>query len=71
MLIELGLLALFIFTILVVVGILIIIFVIGSMIMFLPATIIAIIVLLLTGSWFLAGIAFLVVAVLMVLFRKV
>jgi hypothetical protein len=71
MLIELGLLALFIFAILVVVGILIIVFVIGSMIMFLPATIIAIIVLLLTGSWFLAGMAFLVVAVLMVIFRKV
>lgn len=70
MVIELGLFALFIFAILAVVGILIIIFVIGSLIMFLPATIVAIVILLLTGSWFWAGIGFLAIAVLMVLFRR-
>ena len=70
MIIELGLLALLVFAVLVVIGILIIIFVIGSLIMFLPATIIAIVVLLLTGSWYFAGIAFLIIAVLMIIFRK-
>jgi hypothetical protein len=70
MIIELGLLGLLVFAVLVVIGLLIIIFVIGSLIMFLPATIIAIVVLLLTGSWFYAGMAFLVIAVLMIIFRK-
>jgi hypothetical protein len=70
MIIEMGLLGLLVFAVLVVIGLLIIIFVVGSLIMFLPATVIAVVVLLLTGSWFYAGIAFLVIAVLMIIFRK-
>jgi hypothetical protein len=70
MIIEMGLLGLLVFAVLVVIGLLIIVFVIGSLIAFLPATIIAIVVLLLTGSWFYAGIAFLIIAALMILFRK-
>jgi hypothetical protein len=70
MIIEMGLLGLLVFAVLVVIGLMIIIFVIGSLIMFLPATVIAIVVLLLTGSWFYAGIAFLIIAVLMIIFRK-
>jgi hypothetical protein len=70
MIVEMGLLGLLVFAVLVVIGLLIIVFVIGSLIAFLPATIIAIVVLLLTGSWFYAGIAFLVIAALMILFRK-
>ena len=70
MIIEMGLLGILFFAVLVVVGLLIIVFVIGSLIAFLPATIIAVVVLLLTGSWFDAGIAFLIIAALMILFRK-
>jgi hypothetical protein len=70
MVIEFGLLALLVFAILVVIGILVIVFIIGSLLMFLPATIIAIVVLLLTGSWYYAGIAFLIVAFLMIIFRR-
>jgi hypothetical protein len=70
MIIEMGLLGILVFAVLVVIGLLIIIFIIGSLITFLPATIVAILVLLLTGSWFNAGIAFLIVAVLMIIFRK-
>ena len=70
MIIEMGLLGILFFAVLVVVGLLIIVFVIGSLIAFLPATIIAGVVLLLTGSWFDAGIAFLIIAALMILFRK-
>ena len=70
MIIEMGLLGLLVFAVLVVIGLLIIVFVIGSLITFLPATLIAIAVLLLTGSWYYAGIAFLIIAVLMIIFRK-
>ena len=70
MIIEMGLLGILVFAVLVVIGLLIIVFVIGSLITFLPATIIAIVVLLLTGSWFYAGIAFLIIAVFMIIFRK-
>jgi hypothetical protein len=70
MIIEMGLVALLVFAVLVVIGILIIVFIIGSLITFLPATIIAIIVLLLTGSWFYAGIAFLLIAVIMIIFKR-
>ena len=70
MIIEMGLFGLIVFAVLVVIGLMIIIFVIGSLIMVLPATVIAIVVLLLTGSWFYAGIAFLIIAVLMIIFRK-
>ncbi len=47
-----------------VVGILIIVLVVGVLIVFLPAIIVAAVVWFLTGSLFLAGIAFLVVAVI-------
>lgn len=70
MIIELGLVGLLVFAVLVVIGILIIVFVVGALISFLPATIVAIVVLLLTGSWLYAGIAFLVIAVLMIIFRR-
>ena len=70
MIIELGLLGLLVFAVLVIIGILILVFVVGALISFLPATLIAIVVLLLTGSWIYAGIAFLIVAVLMIIFRK-
>jgi len=51
-------------------ALLIIIFIVGSLITFLPATLIAIVVLLLTGSWLYAGIAFVVIAVLMIIFIR-
>jgi hypothetical protein len=50
--------------VLVVIGILVIILVVGALIVFLPAIIVAIIVWFFTGSFFLAGIAFLVVAII-------
>ncbi len=62
MIIELWILAAFIF--LVMVGA-IILLVIGSLIRFFPATIAAIFVLMFTGNWLLAGSAFLVVAIIM------
>jgi hypothetical protein len=70
MIIEFGLLALLVFAVLVVIGILIIFFIIGSLITFFPATVIAVVVLLLTGSWFWAGVAFLAIAVFMIIFRR-
>ncbi|MHC1680393.1 MAG: hypothetical protein AB9860_03970 [Methanomassiliicoccales archaeon] len=62
MIIELWILAAFIF--LVIVGVIVLI-IIGSLIKFLPATVMAIVVLILTGNWLLAGLAFLVVAIIM------
>ncbi len=62
MIIELWIMAAFIF--LVIVGV-IILLVIGSLIKFFPATIGAIFVLMFTGNWLLAGLAFLVVAIIM------
>jgi hypothetical protein len=62
MIIELWILAAFIF--LVVVGV-IVLLVIGSLIRFFPATLAAIFVLMFTGNWILAGLAFLVVAIIM------
>jgi len=67
MLIGLALILAFLF--LIAMGILIIVLVIGSLIMFLPATLVALAVLILTGSWLWAGLAFLVVAIIMVLFK--
>jgi hypothetical protein len=55
--------------ILVIIGLAIIVVIIGSLILFLPAAIIAFVVWLLTRDFFLAGVAFLIVAVLMIIFR--
>jgi hypothetical protein len=55
--------------VLVLIGLVIIIAIIGSIILFLPAAIIAFVVWLLTGDLFLAGLAFLVVALLLI-FRR-
>ncbi|MHC1709731.1 MAG: hypothetical protein AB9819_04930 [Methanomassiliicoccales archaeon] len=62
MIVELWILAAFLF--LVIVGV-IILLVIGSLIRFFPATLAAIFVLMFTGNWLLAGLAFLVVAIIM------
>ncbi|MBP7087298.1 MAG: hypothetical protein KBA58_04495 [Methanomassiliicoccales archaeon] len=62
MIIELWMLAGFLF--LVMVGV-IILLIIGSLIRFFPATLAAIFVLMFTGNWLLAGLAFLVVAIIM------
>jgi len=66
---ALGILLIMLFLLLVGIGALVLVLVVGSLIMFLPATIVAFIVLLLTGSWAWAGLAFLMVALLMVLFK--
>ena len=55
-----------IFLLLVIVGIVILVVLVGSLIRFLPATLAAIFVLLFTGNWLLAGLAFLIVAIIMV-----
>lgn len=52
------------FVVLVIVGILVIILVVGALIVLLPAIIVAIVVWFFTGSFFFAGIAFLVVAII-------
>ncbi len=70
MVIELGILTLLLFAVLIVVGLVILVFVVGTLIAFLPATLIAIVVLLITGSLFEAGLAFLIIAALMILFRR-
>jgi hypothetical protein len=62
MVVELWTLAAFLF--LVVVGVMILV-VIGSLIRFFPATMAAIFVLMFTGNWLLAGLAFLIVAIIM------
>jgi len=62
MIIELWILAGFLF--LVIVGVIILV-IIGSLIRFFPATLAAIFVLMFTGNWLLAGLAFLVVAMIM------
>lgn len=62
MIIELWILAGFLF--LVIVGV-VILLIIGSLIRFFPATLAAIFVLMFTGNWLLAGLAFLVVAIIM------
>jgi hypothetical protein len=65
----LGLIVIALFLLFIGIGILILVLVVGSLIMFLPATIVAFIVLILTGSWLYAGLAFLIVALLMILFK--
>lgn len=64
-----GLLGILLFLALIVIGVLFLVLVIGSLVLFLPATIISVVVLLLTGSWFYTGVAFLVVALLMILLK--
>ena len=64
MIIELWVLA--IFLLLVIVGIVILVVLVGSLIKFFPATLAAIFVLLFTGNWLLAGLAFLIMAIIMV-----
>jgi len=56
--------------VLLIIGIIIIIVIAKVLIFFLPAVIIAIVVWFLTGSWFWAGVAFLIIAFLSVLRRK-
>ncbi len=70
MFLEIGILALLAFVALVIIGIVVIVIIIGSLIMFLPATVIAIVVLFLTGSWFWAGVAFLAIALFMIIFKR-
>jgi hypothetical protein len=67
MIIELWVLAIFLF--LVIVGVVILIVLVGSLIRFFPATLVAILVLLFTGNWLLAGLAFLIVAIIMVILK--
>ncbi len=67
MIIELWVLAIFLF--LVIVGIVILVVLVGSLIRFFPATLAAIFVLLFTGNWLLAGLAFLIVAIIMVVLK--
>jgi hypothetical protein len=55
--------------ILLVIGLVILVVVVGSILLFLPAAIIAFVVWFLTGDLFLAGVAFLIIAVLMIIFR--
>jgi|GEM_PF-1494342 len=68
MIIELWVLA--IFLLLVMVGIVILIVLVGSLVKFFPATVVALIVLLVTGNWLLAGLAFLIVAIIMVALKR-
>lgn len=56
--------------VLVIIGLAILVLIVGSIILFLPAAIIAFVVWLLTGDFFLAGVAFLIVAALMIVFRR-
>lgn len=69
LILEAGL-ALLALIVLVVIGVAIIVVVIGSLILFLPAAVIAFVVWLLTGSLFYAGVAFLVIAVLMIVLKR-
>lgn len=52
------------------IGLIILIAIVGSIILFLPAAIVAFVVWFLTRDLFLAGIAFLIIAVLMIIFRR-
>jgi hypothetical protein len=50
--------------VLVIIGILVIVLIVGALIVLLPAIIVAIVVWFFTGSFFLAGVAFLIVAII-------
>jgi len=56
--------------ILVIIGLAIIVLIIGSLLFFLPAAVVAFVVWLLTRDLFLAGVAFLIITVLMIVFRR-
>jgi hypothetical protein len=56
--------------VLVIIGLAILVLVVGSLLLLLPAAIVAFVVWLLTGDLFLAGVAFLIIAVLMIVFRR-
>lgn len=69
-LVELGLAGMILAIILLVVAILIIVFVVGTLIAFLPATLVGILVWWWTGDFITGAIAFLIVALIMIIFRK-
>lgn len=56
--------------VLLVIGLVILVVIVGSILLFLPAAIIAFVVWFLTRDLFLAGVAFLIIAVLMIVFRR-
>jgi hypothetical protein len=56
--------------ILLIIGLLILVLIVKVIFLFLPAAIIALVVWFLTGSWFWAGVAFLVIAVISITRRK-
>lgn len=56
--------------VLLIIGLIIIVVIVKVLLFFLPAAIIAIVVGLLTGSWFWAGVAFLIVAFLSIVKRR-
>jgi hypothetical protein len=68
-LVELGIVGGILGLIILIIAILILVFIIGTLIAFLPATLAGIIVWLLTGDFTLGAIAFLVIALIMVLAR--
>lgn len=65
-----GLLGLFLAIIFIIIGIAVLFLIIGGFIHFLPATIIAIVVWLLTASLFWGGVSFLVVALMLVIIKR-
>jgi hypothetical protein len=69
-LVELGIGGAILALILLVVAILIIVFVVGTLIAFLPATLVGVLVWWWTGDFVTGAIAFLVVAVIMIIFRR-
>ena len=69
-LVEIGIAGIILALIFIVVAILILVFVVGTLIAFLPATIVGIIVWWWTGDFITGAIAFLVVALIMILFRR-
>ena len=64
------LLEIFALLILLIVGLLILVLIVKVFFLFLPAAIIAVVVWFLTGSWFWAGAAFLIIAVISITKRK-
>jgi hypothetical protein len=69
-LVELGIAGAILGLIFLVIAILILVFIVGTLIAFLPATLVGIIVWLLTGDFTTGAIAFLVVALIMVIVRR-
>jgi len=56
--------------VLLIIGILILVLIVKVLFLFLPAAIVAIVVWFLTGSWFWAGVAFLIVALISIIGRR-